>query len=89
MRECVSFWPAVVIGAVILLSGCVGQPRTFYAEKPIVLKPPAVFREPARPLAAGSAPALSRAKKERLFQEFQRSQVLKEQASTDSVDATP
>lgn len=72
-------WPVIAVGAAVLLSGCVGEPKTFpTAEptltlKPIVLAPRAITRTSARPVA----PALSRAEKERLFQDFQRSQALK------------
>ncbi len=94
MRKYTTFWPAALIGTVVLLGGCTGEPRTFYTEKAIVLKPPAAVRAPARPAVARSAPAFSQAEKERLFRAFQQSQALKEQAlqeqaSPDKSEATP
>ena len=85
-------WTVAAMGVTVLLAGCVGTPQTFSevapeAMKPIVLKAPAAVRAPARPLAP--ARALSQAEKERLFREFQRSQILKTQAATSEDTATP
>jgi ABC-type uncharacterized transport system auxiliary subunit len=85
-RRCV--WVVAAVGAAALLSGCVGEPHTFSATKPIVLKVPTV-RAPARPVAATQARTLSPAAKERLFREFQQSQSQKAQAVTVEGEATP
>lgn len=77
----------VAFGAAVLLAGCVGEPQTYYAAKPIVLQPRAVAqvrKKPApAPLAPASAPNLSTPnlstdEKQQLFQEFQASQRLKD-----------
>ena len=85
-------WPFAVVGTMVLLGGCVGQPRTFPIAKPIagktiVLEPRAAVRAPTRPVTA--AQALSPAQKERLFREFQSSQSRKTQAVTAVGEPTP
>lgn len=89
-------WLTVAFGAAFLLGGCIGEPRTYYAAKPIVLEPRVTPRIAARaahaaPVASApnlTAPALTAAEKERLFQKFQRSQRLKDQAVT-TIEAPP
>lgn len=71
----------LLLGVAGVLAGCVGQPRTYAPQRPIVLRPPG-RRTPAQPPASTPAPAaaapsaapLSPAEKERLFREFQGSQ---------------
>jgi len=86
MRSRSVLWPVVVVGAAVLLSGCVGEPKTFAATKPAPILKPIVLtpRTVARRSARAVAPAMSRAEKERLFQGFQRSQALK--APTPAVE---
>lgn len=84
-------WLTVAFGAAFLLGGCIGEPRTYYAAKPIVLEPRVTPRITARAVHAApvaSAPNLTAAEKERLFQKFQRSQRLKDQAVT-TIEAPP
>lgn len=75
----------LLLGVAGVLAGCVGQPRTYAPQRPIVLRPPG-RRTPAQapapapapsaaaPPSAPSAVPLSAAEKERLFREFQGSQ---------------
>jgi hypothetical protein len=89
-------WLTVAFGAAVLLGGCVGKPQTFYAAKPIVLEPRVTPRIAARavhaaPVASApnpTAPVLTAAEKERLFQKFQSSQRLKDRAVT-TIEAPP
>ncbi len=88
MRNRTFPWSAAAIGAVVMLGGCVGEPRTFYEAKPVVPPRPAALRAPAPPMVTAPAPVLSRAAKERLFRGFQQSQSLKQRTLTDQ-EATP
>ena len=78
-------------GAAILLAGCIGEPRTYYEAKPIVLQRHAVARASKKlppPSSAPaltpvlSAPVLSVDEKQQLFQEFQASQGPKDPIAT-------
>lgn len=86
MRLYSAFWSLVAFGAAILLAGCIGEPRTYYAAKPIVLQQPAVARISKRsapsPSAPALAPVLSADEKQQLFQNFQASQGLKDPVVT-------
>lgn len=72
----------VTFGAAALLAGCVGEPRTYYAAKPIVVQKTAVPRVSRKSAPAPSAPtsttALSVHEKQKLFEAFQASQGLKD-----------
>ena len=76
-------------GAAFLLSGCIGEPRTYYAAKPIVLQQRPVARVSKKSAPAPStlilstpvlsasnteAPILSADEKQQLFHDFQASQ---------------
>ena len=86
MRNRSFLWSAIVIGAAALLGGCVGEPQTFSTAKPVSASAPIALgrRVAVRTSARPAASVLSRAEKERLFQEFQRSRGLK--AATVSVE---
>ena len=66
-------WSAILF-AVLLLSGCVGQPRTYGSARPIVLTPRyAPPKARAAPTTRPPVP-LSATEKQRLFQQFQETQ---------------
>ena len=65
----------------MLLSGCVGEPQTFYAAEPVVTEPHIVARVPVRPTPAVIAPTLSAEEKQRLFQDFRQLQGSNNQAA--------
>ena len=73
---------ASLLGLSLLLSGCVGTARTFYSAGPAVPARSAASRLLSRPASPAAAPALSASEKQRLFQEFQRSQGAKDEADT-------
>lgn len=56
MRRYPAFRCLVAFGAAVLLAGCVGEPRTYDAAKPIVLQRRAVSRVSKTPVPASSAP---------------------------------
>ncbi len=67
----------VAFGAVVLLAGCIGEPRTYFAAKPIMLQRRAVAQVWTKSAPAPPAPPLSADEKQQLFQEFQASQSFK------------
>jgi hypothetical protein len=78
----------IAFGAALLLTSCVGEPKTYYEAEPIVLQRRAatrVSKKPAPTLSAPtsatvlsapvqSAPVLSTDEKQQLFQDFEASQ---------------
>ena len=70
-----------VLGLALLPGGCVGVPQTFYAAEPAAPERPAPPRWP-RPARVPAASSLSDSEKRRLFQDFQHSQSVKDQAAT-------
>lgn len=80
------FSPIAALG-VVLISGCVGEPQTFYAAEPVVLESHTAARASVRPIPAAVAPILTVDEKQRLFQGFQQSQGLKSQAVTNQEPA--
>ena len=59
MRLYPAFWPLAALGAVILLAGCIGEPQTYYAAKPVVLQRHAVARALKKSALAPPAPTLT------------------------------
>lgn len=77
----ISLSSIAVFFAAMLLSGCVGEPQTFYAAEPVVPEPHVIARAPVRPAPAVIAPTLSADEKQRLFQDFQQLQGSSSQAA--------
>ncbi len=91
MRMSPALRTLAAFGAAILMAGCIGEPRTYYAAKPIVLQrhaaarvgkksapvPPAPNVTPVLP-----APILSADEKQQLFEDFQASQDPKDATAT-------
>jgi hypothetical protein len=73
---------AAAFGLALLPGGCVGVPQTFYAAEPAAPERPVLPRLSPRPAPASVAPTLSDSEKRRLFQDFQQSQSVKDQATT-------
>ena len=69
-------------GLALLPGGCVGVPQTFYAAEPAAPERSAPPRLSPRPAPVPVASPLSDSEKRRLFQDFQHSQSLKDQAAT-------
>lgn len=86
MPVSIAFWSIAAFG-VVLISGCVGEPQTFYAAEPVVLESHAIVRALVRPTPAAVAPTLTADEKQRLFQNFQQLQGLKSQAATNQEPA--
>jgi len=78
----------VALGAAIVMVGCTGEPRTYYAAKSIVLHRHATAQAQTRSVPTASVLALSTDEKERLFRGFQASLGLKGQPITTQ-HATP
>jgi len=83
-RSTMCFRPAsrliAASGAVVLLVGCMAEPRTYYKPQPITLHRHAADRGRTRLIPALSAPTLAQplsADEKLLFQEFQASQSFK------------
>ena len=79
---------AAALGTGVLLTGCTRGPPSYQAAKPIVLQGRASAQARARLAPALPARALSADEKQRLFQDFQAAQSVKDQAVT-TLDATP
>ena len=73
---------AAAFGLALLPGGCVGVPQTFYAAEPAAPGRPAPIRLSPRPASVPAASPLSDSEKRRLFQDFQHSQSLKNEAAT-------
>lgn len=73
---------AAMLGLALLPGGCVGVPQTFYAAEPAAPERPAPIRLSPRPAPVPAASPLSDSEKRRLFQDFQHSQSVKDQAAT-------
>ena len=73
---------AAAFGLALMPGGCVGVPRTFHATEPAAPERPAPIRLSPRPAPVRSAPSLSDSEKRRLFQDFQHSQGVKDEALT-------
>lgn len=71
-----------VLGLALLPGGCVGVPQTFYAAEPAASGRPAPRRLSPRLTPVPAASPLSDSEKRRLFQDFQHSQSVKDQAAT-------
>lgn len=69
-------------GLALLPGGCVGVPQTFHAAEPAAPERPAPPRLSPRPTSVPAASPLSDSEKRRLFQDFQQSQSVKDQATT-------
>ena len=69
-------------GLALLPGGCVGMPQTFYAAEPAAPGRPVPPRLLPRPAPVPAASPLSDSEKRRLFQDFQHSQRVKDQAAT-------
>ena len=70
------------LGLALLPGGCVGVPQTFYAAEPAAPGRLASPRLSPRPVPVPAASPLSDSEKRRLFQEFQHSQNVKDEAAT-------
>ena len=75
-----AFLAVAAFGLALLPGGCVGVPQTFRAAEPAAPERPAPPRSPKPPVTAASP--LSDSEKRRLFQDFQQSQSVKDQAAT-------
>ena len=71
---------AAASGLALLPGGCVGVPQTFYAAEPAAPGRPIPPRLAPRPAPVPAVSPLSDNEKRRLFQDFQHSQSLKDQA---------
>ena len=70
----------IAVLALMPLSGCVGEPQTFYAAEPAVPQHRVAARVPVRSSPSVVAPTLSADEKQRLFQGFQQLQGSNNQA---------
>jgi len=66
---------------VVLLTGCVGEPQTFYAADPVVPEHRVVAQALVRSSPAAVAPTLSALQKQQLFRGFQHLQSSNNQAA--------
>lgn len=80
MHSRINFLPVAVLTA-LLLSGCVGEPQTFYAADPVEPEHHVVARTLVRSMPTVVAPTLSAGEKQRLFQDFQHLQSSNNQAT--------
>ena len=73
---------AAAFGLALLPGGCVGVPQTFQATEPAAPERHAPIRLSPKPAPVRSAPPMSDSEKRRLFQDFQHSQSVKDEAPT-------
>ena len=78
---------AAASGLALLPGGCVGVPQTFYAADPVAPERPVPPRVSPRPAPAPAASTLSDSEKRRLFRDFQQSQGMKDEATTNQAPA--
>ena len=79
---------STAIFALALLTGCVGEPQTFYIAEPVVPEHRVAVRAPVRSSPTIIAPTLSADQKQRLFQDFQQLQGANNQAAV-ATELTP
>lgn len=78
----------IAMFALVLLTGCVGEPQTFYAAEPVVPEHRVAARVPVRSSPTIVTPTLSANEKQRLFQDFQQLQGSNSQAAA-ATELTP